>query len=500
MGQWQWGYPGLTMGLALAQVAWVALPAFSPSLAFGPSSEVSPSASAGAALQSLEDLYALRDDLQGLLQPHALGSRADLGHPKPDAVEESASQPGAAARALDTGYAVRGPAAADGGPGASGSSQGVAGAMAPADRLWALHHRIHHEELAQRLWQQAVRQADQAYALGDPTTLPDPLIPVAYRQWQAALYTLSQVPPTSFVAPAAAAHAPRYRQQLATVAYRYDTLRSEFLYAIAAQGGQAERVRITVCNLQRECRRWQGSRPPVNPASLIKVPVAVALMDKLHREGVDRQAGLWVNPSNWTEDAGWVRVRSEYAVEQVMADMISRSGNVATNQLIDYLGWEGVNQPLRNQGYTATRITTKLVGEKTYPANRGFAPNQLTTDELTDMMVGIYNQEYPGSDILQAALAQQVDVRLGKTALRPPMIWLGEKTGRNSQVIGSTTAVLIGGKPYIITATLDHSGNEAALRSVIAGVAEHILTHHGFNPVESGSPSPGVPPSRAFLP
>jgi beta-lactamase class A len=81
------------------------------------------------------------------------------------------------------------------------------------------------------------------------------------------------------------------------------------------------------------------------------------------------------------------------------------------------------------------------------------------------------------------------------------MIWLGEKTGRNSKVIGSTTAVMIGGKPYIITTTLDRSGNEAALRSVIAGVAEHILTHDGFNPVEPVSPLPfAIQPSRAFLP
>jgi beta-lactamase class A len=357
--------------------------------------------------------------------------------------------------------------------------------------------------LAQSLWQEAVRHGDQAYALGDPTTLPDEQVAVAYAQWQQALYTLSQVPPTSFVAPAAATQAALYRQQLATLAYRYDTLRSEFLFPIADQGGDASRVRITVCNLRRECRRWQGNRPPANPASLIKVPVAVALMTKLHQEGVDPQAGLWVNPSNWTEDAGWIRVRSEYALERVMADMISRSGNVATNQLIDYLGWEGVNQALQAQGYTATRITTKLVGDKTYPANRGFAPNQLTTDELTDMMVGIYNQEHPNSAAIQAALANQVDIRLGKTALRPPMIWLGEKTGRNSQVIGSTMAALIGGETYIITATLDHSGNEAALRTVMAGVAEHILTHHGFDPMGAALPTDHphlTAPSRAFLP
>ncbi|MFH7241636.1 MAG: serine hydrolase [Spirulina sp.] len=448
------------VGLATASWVGITLPALSPGMEIS-----SPEAALSSPPQSLTDLYQLRDQLQNQLQA-----------PQPSPLPLSLGQP---PRGNPTTVTT----------------------LDPADQLWAVHHRIRHEELAQSLWQQAARQGDQAYALGDATTLPDEIVPVAYAQWQQTLYTLSQVPPTSFVAPAAATQAALYRQQLATLAYRYDTLRSEFLFTIANQVGDASRVRITVCNLQRECRRWQGNRPPANPASLIKVPVAVALMAKLQQEGVDPQVGLWVNPSNWTEDAGWIRVRSQYAVEQVMADMISRSGNVATNQLIDYLGWEGVNQSLQAQGYTSTRITTKLVGDKTYPANRGFAPNQLTTDELTDMMVGIYNQEYPGSDAIQAALANQVDIRLGKTALRPPMIWLGEKTGRNSQVIGSTTAVLIGGKPYIITATLDHSGNEAALRSVMADVAEHILTHHGFDSLGLAFPPTQPPlPSRAFLP
>lgn len=444
------------LGLATASWVGITLPALSPGLEISsPGTAPSP--------QSLADLYQLRDQLQAL-----------QASPLPSPLGQAA-----------------------------GANPKTVPSLDPADQLWALHHRIRHEEVAQSLWQEAVRYGDQAYALGDATTLPDEQVAVAYAQWQKALYTLRQVPPTSFVAPAAATQAALYRQQLATLAYRYDTLRSEFLFPIVAQVGDASRVRLTVCNLRRECRRWQGNRPPINPASLIKVPVAVALMTKLHQDGVDPQAGLWVNPSNWTEDAGWIRVRSEYTLERVMADMISRSGNVATNQLIDYIGWEGVNQTLQAQGYTATRITTKLVGDKTYPANRGFAPNQLTTDELTDMMVGIYNQEHPNSAAIQSALANQFDIRLGKTALRPPMIWLGEKTGRNSQVIGSTMAALIGGETYIITATLDHSGNEAALRTVMASVAEHILTHDGFDPIGAvlTTDHPHLTaPSRAFLP
>jgi beta-lactamase class A len=147
-----------------------------------------------------------------------------------------------------------------------------------------------------------------------------------------------------------------------------------FCRPLGRNNGLAERLRLTVCNLQRECRRWQGNRPPASPASLIKVPVAIALMAKLDQEGTAPATPLWVSPSNWTEDAGSTWVRTEYPLEQIMADMVSASSNIATNQLIDYLGWEGVNQMLRNWGYTKTRVTSKLVGESTYPANAGNAP------------------------------------------------------------------------------------------------------------------------------
>ncbi len=346
--------------------------------------------------------------------------------------------------------------------------------------LWPLNYRILQEERAQRQWTWATQLAASASALGDPATLSEESVEAAYDFWHRAVNTLAQVPPDSFVASQAATQQPIYRRNLAIAAYRYDTTQSDFLATLAAQTGMPSQVRITVCDLDRECRRWQGHQPPANPASLIKVPIAVALMAHLHQQGISPDTAIWVNPGNWTEDAGTTQVRREYTLEQIMADMISASGNVATNQLIDYLGWAGVNQRLQERGYRATRISTKLVGESTYPINPGLVANVTTTDELTDMMVGLYNQEHPGDALIQRALKNQVDQALGHAAVKPPILWLGEKTGRNSKVLGSTTAVSVSGDTYIITATLDYSANEAALRTLIDSVIKHLLTHKGF--------------------
>lgn len=362
------------------------------------------------------------------------------------------------------------------------------------DQFGAINSRLQQEEAARQLQQRAEQAAAAAIALGDPATLPAQELATAYAHWNQALAALSQVPPNTFGSVQAATQKQQYEQQRAIAAYYYDTARSAFLKPIVEETGLAARVRLTVCSLQRECRRWQGDLPPASPASLIKVPMAIALMTKLHQEGTAPSTAIWVSPSNWTEDAGSIWVNTEYPLEQIMADMISASGNIATNQLIDYMGWDGVNQGLWSRGYQATRVSTKLVGESTYPANAGSAPNVITTDELTDMMVAIYNREFPGADLIEAALANQRDRNLGHAAVHSPNAWLGEKTGRNSKVLGTTTAVSVGSQRYIITATLDHSANEAAMRSIVAGVIEHLRTHNGFERGTARAEDLGPPP------
>lgn len=311
--------PLVALGLVMANVAWPPAPVMTPGLDLN-----AVEGESWPEPRTLDDLYQRRDRLQQLAQ---------VADPVTPPGPESAAPPRFLAVALPPQNTT---------------------ALEAEDRLWALHHRIHHEEVAHRLWQRATQAANQARALGHPATLPEELVAAAYHHWYEAHRALANVPPASLAARSAATQAADYRQNLAIAAYRYDTLRSGFLAELAAQTGDPERVRITVCNLQRECRRWLGNRPPASPASLIKIPVAVALMAQLNQSGVDYYRPLRINPANWTEDAGSVRVRADYALAEVMADMVSASGNVATNQLIDYLGWEPMNQRLRDRGYRAT--------------------------------------------------------------------------------------------------------------------------------------------------
>ncbi|WP_448572323.1 serine hydrolase [Trichothermofontia sp.] len=336
--------------------------------------------------------------------------------------------------------------------------------------------RLDPESVAQQRWTRAqalTRQATAIAANGDrsPETLK-----IVHRLRQQALETLQAIPAKTTVASVATQALPTYQQALTTATQELDAAQSAFLREIAQTLMAPEQVMISVCHLQGECRHFQGDRPPASPASLIKLPVAVVLMHKVKNERVNLKTVVEVSDDNYTEEGSAIRVDRKYTLEQLLKVMIDHSSNIATNQLIDYLGRDYINEILRKQGYKITQVHSKLVGQKTYPTNTGKQPNRITANELTNMMRQIYNRQYPGSDVLIKALQDQHDRVLGYAALQGSgATWLGEKTGQNSRMLGTTVAMKVKGEIYVMTLMLNASGDEAAIRRGIRAVADHLV-------------------------
>lgn len=350
------------------------------------------------------------------------------------------------------------------------------------EALQTVEIQIQIEETGAQKLAEATRLADEATALGKTEAPSKAIIESLYTSWKGAVDALEEVPQRSLSAPAAEEKLKIYRENFEVAAYNYDTARSDFLKAIAEKTGlAAEDVHITVCHIDGDCRRWQGNVPPASPASLIKVPVAVALMNKVHTENLDLDTKVLVSSGNYTEDASDIWVRAEYPLRKLLMRMINQSSNIATNQLIDYLGRDYINKVMRDRGYETTFVDYKLVGESTYPSNAGSLPNEITTDELTEMMRQIFRQEHPGDDVLIEALASQYDLVLGNEGLRnTKAIWLGEKTGQNSKALGTTYAFTLAGEVYIASVVLDYSANEQAIRTCVNQIAKYLTENGRF--------------------
>lgn len=347
--------------------------------------------------------------------------------------------------------------------------------------LQAVEVQILVEQRANDNFQQAVRLAARAVETGRQQNQSIESAQQTQFLWQKAIDNLQEIPQNSFLAGLTAAKNQEYSENLTAASARLQQAKSDLLGAIARESGLSGKASIGICNLSRQCINLRGDVPPVSPASLIKVPVAVALMDKVEKEKINLNQPVFVNRGNFTEDAS-TRIVSpkNYPLQTLLEEMIDRSSNTATNQLIDYLGWDYINRSLANRNYQVTRVKSKLIGERIRPANLGIGPNRLTANELTEMMVQIYNGETPGAKLLVEILNQQYDRKLGFAALQGTQAqWLGEKTGENSLVLGTTLAMNLDGEAYIIT-VIDSGGRDPQIRQSISKIADYISKNPNF--------------------
>jgi beta-lactamase class A len=348
-------------------------------------------------------------------------------------------------------------------------------------QLQAVEAQILVEQRANDDLQQAVRLANRAVETKRQQNQSIESSQQTQFLWNQALNNLQSVPQDSFLASLTASKTQEYRENLTAATSQVQQAKSDFLAEVARESGLSRQASIGICHLSRECVHLRGDVPPVSPASLIKVPIAVALMQKVETEKISLNKEVFVNRGNFTEDSSTkILSPKNYPLKTLLEEMIDRSSNTATNQLIDYLGWDYINQFLDNRGYQVTRVNFKLMGEKIMPANPGYGPNRLTANELTEMMVQIYNGETPGAKQLIETLNGQYDRALGFAALEGTKAqWLGEKTGQNSLVLGTTLAMSIDGEAYVMT-VIDTRSGDLQIRQSISKIADYISRNPSF--------------------
>lgn len=345
------------------------------------------------------------------------------------------------------------------------------------EQLQEIEVQILIEQRANDNWREALTLGAEAAEIGVSSTSTVNSREQEKYLWQQAIYNLEAIPSDSSLAEKTTKKLKEYQRSLNDASAQLNLTKSNFLDNIRKESGLSSQATIAICNLRRKCVNLNGDRPPASPASLIKVPIAVALMQKASQENISLDTPVFVSGGNFTEDASEIRAKTRYPLKTLVGQMIDHSSNIATNQLIDYLGQPYINKVLKDDGYKVIRVNYKLMGNRIMPKNPGKGRNTLTSNELTDMMVSIYNYEYPNSDVLMEALARQKDRLLGYAALEelPEAKWLGEKTGENSRALGTTLGLSIDGEVYVMTVIDNRAGRDPQIRTCINKLAKHLI-------------------------
>ncbi|NES06742.1 MAG: serine hydrolase [Okeania sp. SIO2F4] len=349
-------------------------------------------------------------------------------------------------------------------------------------KLQEIEVQILIEQRANDNWRQALTLGAQAAEVGVSANPTVKTRETEKHLWQQAIYNLQEIPADSFIGEKTNKKLKEYKRSLNDSSAQLNLTKSNFLDKIRKESGLSSRATITICNLRRECLNLNGNKTPASAASLIKVPIAVALMQKVSQENISLDTPVYVSRGNFTEDASEIRARKRYPLKTLVGQMIDHSSNIATNQLIDYLGQPYINKVLKDDGYKVIQVNYKLMGNRIRPKNPGKGRNRLTSNELTDMMVSIYNNEYPNSDVLIEALARQKDRLLGYAGLEklPEAQWLGEKTGENSRALGTTLGLSIDGEVYVMTVIDSRGGRDLQIRNCINKLAKYLIDNDGL--------------------
>jgi beta-lactamase class A len=192
---------------------------------------------------------------------------------------------------------------------------------------------------------------------------------------------------------------------------------------------------------------------PLYPASMIKVPlVAAALI--LQREGALHEARVRIDPANVTLCDGPSPLVAGYEAtfEELCTLAITRSDNVATNQLYDLVGRERASALVRSRlGLRYTGFRRKLSGA--HPLLRDAAQTGRNTFPACDaarLFGAIARDEFPGAALLYALLERQEWNTKLSAGLRPSDRF-AHKTGDTEEVSHDGGILTTGsGERYVV--------------------------------------------------
>jgi len=225
------------------------------------------------------------------------------------------------------------------------------------------------------------------------------------------------------------------------------------LAALADQTGFGP-AQIHVCRLAAGGARWAADDGRwVYPASMIKLPLAVAIGIAIGEARLRWDTPVTVDPRNATVNDAPSPMIPGYrtTVEELTTFMLQRSDNVATNQLYDVLGRDRATADVQALGFATTAFRRKLSGALPLiddPEATG--RNTFPAAEAAELLAAIADDGVPEAAALRRILATSWwDVKLSR-GLEPGDAF-AHKTGDTDEVAhDGGILTLLGGARWVI--------------------------------------------------
>ena len=162
-----------------------------------------------------------------------------------------------------------------------------------------------------------------------------------------------------------------------------------------------------------------------------------------------------------------------YTVSSLIENMITISDNNATNILIDYLGFDKINEFIISKGYTKTTLERKMLDTKAQKEGR---ENYTSADDVLGFLDNLYSNkdEKINDSILSIMKRQKVSTKIRKYLLKDTII--ANKTGELSDTQNDAGIVF---SPYgdFSLVFITNGANSHDAIDMIAKSAKDIYTY-----------------------
>lgn len=208
-------------------------------------------------------------------------------------------------------------------------------------------------------------------------------------------------------------------------------------------------------------------------ASMIKLVVLAALLDKVAAGQIDLAAQVEVTSSDIVSGTGTVQDDGPgtYELRELARRMIADSDNTATNVIVDLIGMDAVNEEASKLGLTGTVMARKMMDM--VAADQGMR-NRMTSDDAATVLNLIATGKLVNEQMSELAMnfLLQQTINAGLTDAIPAGVQVAHKTGELIQA-EHDGGVVLAAHPYVLVVMTEGIDNYLGV-SVIADVSRAV--------------------------
>ena len=210
-------------------------------------------------------------------------------------------------------------------------------------------------------------------------------------------------------------------------------------------------VNVAVIDLATGTKAGYKADEQMVSASMIKMIVAYSAMQKVAAGELALDDVYTLQYSDIVGGTGSLQGRgagAEVSYRELVTLMISESDNVATNVLIDAVGFEFINKQAEELGLHATKLGRKMMD---FEAQAQGQENYVSADDLALLFQMVHEKTFvnaEASELVLSALEAQVDTA-GILGGLPQGVAFAHKTG-TLDIVHHDGGIVEGDRPYVL--------------------------------------------------